>query len=144
MIMKKFSLKAIVIGLIVSLGGAILISRLYWFCFVKFMNSHYGGEAFLDSYPYAMRLFLICGVFILPSTLNIIGGYVTANTAKSFVIFNSLVVGLLGATVMLYSAYTEPDLNRFFYTLLGVIWLPVTILGALISKYKNKLYFNKT
>jgi hypothetical protein len=131
---KKFSVKAVLIGWVVDIGGSLGVGFLVGvfagiYLIIKGVSPDRMEEAIYSSFGFLLTS-LIIGLFFTG-----LGGYIAAKIAKTAELKHAFVVGLLSAlTGMLYIVLSSnpgpPSFNIVGLTLV----IPIAVLGGYLAK----------
>jgi len=127
-------------GILIGVLGTITVTNLYWFVFMRLYSQDSVENSFIPHNRLLILFLFHFGAFILPLIGAIIGGYFTSKFSQAAGIIKSIFVGLAGVLlcfgyILIYGPNAEyPQV----YIILGFLWIPASILGAIIYKIIKK------
>lgn len=131
---EKFSVKAVVIGLLIDIGGTLGVGFLVGvfvgiYLIVKGVPPDRMEEAIYSSFGFLL-LSLIIGLFFTG-----LGGYIAAKIAKTAELKHAFVVGLLSTlTGMLYIVLSSNPGPPAYNIVALTLAIPIAVLGGYLAK----------
>ncbi|MEW9701960.1 hypothetical protein [Paenibacillus sp. SI8] len=136
-IMKRISILAVVIGIVVDMLGTMITSSIFTVIYV--LTNHldiYNIKALYNNNLYISLCMIIGAIF------SVLGGFVAARIAKQSKLMHSSIIGLACELLGIYTILFGKSILPTWYHVIGfIITIPLTLyggfLGIKVKKMKN-------
>jgi hypothetical protein len=133
-ILKRFSILAIVIGIIVDMVGTMIVSSIFTVIYV--MANHIDISNIKELYT--NNLFISLNM-IIGAIFSTFGGFVAARIAKQSKLMNSAIIGIACEMEGIYTIFNGKSLLPTWYHVTAfIITIPLTLYGGFLAiKFKK-------